>query len=204
MIASLTGKILFKFPEKLILDVHGVGYEVFYSEACYRKLPEIGQEIFLYIHTHVREDALTLFGFHDTDEKETFLLLLTVSGIGPKLALAVLSGIRPGEFAQAIIAEDITRLTRLSGVGKKKAERLCLELKDKVQFIMPTGETTTSAAPDVDAAARQLVADVVSALVNLGYPQADAGRAVEMVYREMDETAPTLEKLLRLSLRSLV
>ncbi len=202
MIASLFGKILNKYPEKLILDVHGVGYEVFFSDACYRQLPEIGQETFLHIHTHVRDDALTLFGFHDLDEKETFLLLLTVSGIGPKLALAVLSGIGPEEFAQAVIAEDITRLTRLSGVGKKKAERICLELKDKVRLITVEAQTKVSDS-DVDESARRLISDVVSVLVNLGYTQADAGRAVEIVYKEMDDPAPELEKLLRLALRSL-
>ncbi len=201
MIASLTGKILYKSPEKLILEVNGVGYEVFFSESCLRKLPEIGQEIFLHIHTHVREDALNLFGFHDVEEKEAFLLLLTVSGIGPKLALAILSGIGPGEFARAVIAEDITRLTRLSGVGKKKAERLCLELKDKVQVIAGS-EETTPAPPETGPASLQLISDVVSALVNLGYPQTEARRAVETAYED-DDIAPTLEKLLRLSLRSL-
>ncbi len=203
MIASLSGKILYKFPEKLIVDVNGVGYEVFLPVSSFRKLPEIGQEIFLHIHTHVREDTLTLFGFHDPDEKEMFLLLMTVSGVGPKLALAILSGIGPDEFVQAVVSEDITRLTGLSGVGKKKAERLCLELKDKVRFISTSEESTVN-PPGVGAEGKQLVADVVSALVNLGYPQADARRAVDAVYKKEDETGLSLEKLLRLSLRSLV
>ena len=203
MIASLSGKILYKFPEKLIVDVNGVGYEVFLPVSSFRKLPEIGQKIFLHIHTYVREDTLTLFGFHDPDEKEMFLLLMTVSGIGPKLALAILSGIEPGEFVQAVVSEDISRLTGLSGVGKKKAERLCLELKDKVQFI-PISEESTANPPGVGVEGKQLVSDVVSALVNLGYPQADARQAVDAVYKKEDETGLTLEKLLRLSLRSLV
>ncbi|MCD6388860.1 MAG: Holliday junction branch migration protein RuvA [Desulfobulbaceae bacterium] len=200
MIACLKGEILFKSPEKLILDVGGVGYEVFFPESSHVLIPEIGQETFLHIHTHVREDTLMLYGFLDIVEKETFLMLLGVSGVGPKLALSILSGITPGEFCRAISSDDLPRLISLSGIGKKKAERLCLELKDKVQFIPVTEDAATSVAV-MGQTEEHFVDDAVSAMVNLGYPRASAEQAVRAACQQ--ESPSSLEELLRLALRTI-
>ena len=198
MIACLRGEILFKSPEKLILDVGGVGYEVFFPESSHSRLPEIGQETFLHIHTHVREDMLMLYGFLDLLEKETFLILLGVSGVGPRVALSILSGISPAEFCRAISSEDLPRLTSLSGIGKKKAERLCLELKDKVHFI-PVIEDVAMSVAVTEQPEEHFVDDVVSALVNLGYPRTSAEQAVQTACQQ--EFSSSLEELLRLALR---
>ena len=140
MISCLKGELFYKSPEKVTILVNGVGYEVFLSSASLEKLPQLGEEVFLHTYTYVREDTLTLFGFADTDEKKMFLLLINVSGVGPKLALSILSGISPLDLARSIATKDVTRLTGLSGVGKKTAERLCLDLKDKVGFIVSGDE----------------------------------------------------------------
>ncbi|MCK4838122.1 MAG: Holliday junction branch migration protein RuvA, partial [Desulfobulbaceae bacterium] len=132
MIASLRGVLAHKSPEHLIVDVGGVGYEVFYSPTGLHRLPENGEDIFLYIYTNVREDAFNLYGFLEIKEKEMFVLLTGVSGIGPKVAVNILAGMGPGDLASAIANTDLGRLVKLPGVGKKTAERLCLELKDKV------------------------------------------------------------------------
>lgn len=201
MIACLKGELVFKSPEKVIVMTGGVGYEVFASGACLDSLPETGREVFLHIHTHVREDALLLYGFAEVEEKETFLLLLGVSGIGPRLAMSILSGITPGRFAAAIRNEDIGRLTKLSGVGKKTAERLCLELKEKVQWL-PEQEEHRQRAPA--SPMDELGRDTVSVLVNLGYPQARAEEAVKKVLAGTPEPARwSLEDLIKQSLRQL-
>jgi Holliday junction DNA helicase RuvA len=203
MIACLRGELLSKTPESLVIDVGGVGYQVHVSRANPDRLPAVGQEIFLHIHTEVREDALTLYGFSDPDEKKMFLLLLAVSGVGPKQALNILSGLSASDLAGAICADDIGRLTRIPGVGKKTAERLCLELKDKVRFIPERFEAAAAAAPEP---ADQRSADAVSALVNLGYPPARALEAVQTVRRQTPPdlfAAMRIEELLRQALRSL-
>lgn len=185
--------------------VNGVGYEVFLSSASIEKLPQLGEEVFLHIFTYVREDTLSLFGFMDSDEKEMFLLLINVSGVGPKLALAILSGIAPVELARAVAAKDVARLTGLSGVGKKTAERLCLDLKDKVGLIVGGDEEI----PDFTSGERVEASkekDVVSALVNLGYPQNRAYIALSEVKRRFapEELAEMrVEELIRETLRSL-
>jgi Holliday junction DNA helicase RuvA len=205
MISCLKGELFHKSPEKVTILVNGVGYEVFLSTTSLEKLPQLGDEVFVYIFTHVREDALTLFGFADTDEKKMFLLLINVSGIGPKLALSVLSGIRPVDLARAIATKDVARLTALSGVGKKTAERLCLDLKDKVGFIaggdaeLPDFETVTPVEGSKEK-------DVVSALVNLGYPQSRANIALAAVKRRFPPESLAemrVEELIRETLRSL-
>lgn len=205
MIATLRGELIFRQKDRIVVDVRGVGYEVLCTEAVLYALPEIGAEVFLYIQSEVREDSITFYGFLDGDEKRLFLKLKSVSGIGPKLALAILSGVRPAELVRAIMAEDVTYLKRLPGIGKKTAERLCLELKDKVEFIPEamSGAGGVSLAPVRE---EGIAADVVSALVNLGYPRASARMAVEAVRRLMNEdefAALSLETLLRQSLRSL-
>ena len=205
MISCLKGELFHKSPEKVTILVNGVGYEVFLSSASLEKLPQLGEEVFLHTYTYVREDTLTLFGFAETDEKKMFLLLLNVSGVGPKLALSILSGIRPIDLARSIATKDVTRLTGLSGVGKKTAERLCLDLKDKVGFIVAGDEEL----PDFTAGATaegSKEKDVISALVNLGYPQNRAYIALSEVKRRLspDSLAEMrIEDLIRETLRSL-
>jgi Holliday junction DNA helicase RuvA len=205
MISCLKGELFHKSPEKVTILVNGVGYEVFLSSTSLEKLPQLGEDVFLHTFTYVREDTLTLFGFADTDEKEMFLLLINVSGIGPKLGLSILSGIKPVDLARAIATKDVTRLTGLSGVGKKTAGRLCLDLKDKVGLIAGGDEEL----PDF-AAGSQLEGskekDVVSALVNLGYPQSRAYIAMSEVKRRFAPEALAemrVEDLIRETLRSM-
>jgi len=205
MISCLKGELFHKSPERVTILVNGVGYEVFLSAVSLEKLPQLGEEVFLYTYTYVREDILTLFGFADQDEKKMFLLLINVSGVGPKLALSVLSGIRPVDLARAIATQDVARLTGLSGVGKKTAERLCLDLKDKVGVIAGGHEDF----PDLEAGIPMEGSkekDIVSALVNLGYPQSRAHIALAAVKRRFSPESLAemrLEELIRETLRSL-
>ncbi len=205
MIASLKGELFQKSPDKLIVDVNGVGYEVFLSSASLQKMPTAGEEVFLHIHTSVREDSLTLFGFADMEEKEMFLLLINVTGVGPKLALTILSGIRPDALSRAISTRDIGRLTTVSGVGKKTAERLCLDLQDKVGFMLTLDEHDRDEII-ADAGDHGTTADVISALVNLGYPSVRAHQALAVVRKRIPSekfSALRVEELLRETLRSL-
>jgi Holliday junction DNA helicase RuvA len=205
MISCLKGELFHKTPERATILVSGVGYEVFLSSASLEKLPKLGEEVFVHIYTYVREDALTLFGFADTDEKEMFLLLINVSGVGPKLALSILSGIGPAELARAVAAKDVTRLTGLSGVGKKTAERLCLDLKDKVGAITVGDEELPDFSGGVQVEASK-EKDVVSALVNLGYPQNRAYIALSEVKRRFSPESLAemrVEELIRETLRSM-
>ena len=205
MISCLKGELFHKSPEKVTILVNGVGYEVFLSTASLEKLPQLGEEVFLHTYTHVREDTLILFGFADTDEKEMFLLLINVSGVGPKLALSILSGIRPVDLARAIATKDVTRLTGLSGVGKKTAERLCLDLKDKVGLIAGGDEELPdfAAGSQVEGSKEK---DVISALVNLGYPRNRAYIALSEAKRRFAPESLAemrVEELIRETLRSL-
>ena len=168
MIALLTGTIARKAPDYIILDVHGVGYRLQIPFSTYYELPEEGNNVSLHVHTHVKEDAINLYGFRSLPEKTFFQLLISVSGIGPKLAKDILSNIQVDDLGHAIIQGNFTRLTSIPGIGRKTAERLVLELKDKViklgSFSPAKGETP--AAP-----ASALLDDVTSALVNLGYKE---------------------------------
>jgi Holliday junction DNA helicase RuvA len=204
MIASLSGKLLHKDPASVVIDVQGVGYAVQLSSRTYDTLPLVGEETFLHIHTNVREDAITLYGFTDVEQKKLFLLLNTVSGIGPKLALSILSGIDPAELCNAISLKDMNRLTALSGVGKKTAQRLCMELADKVgsldQGAVEPAKGTTPVRSEGFA-----LQDAASALVNLGYPQETAWQALRSV-QQADPTATAelqVDELIRAALRSL-
>ena len=145
MIATLTGKVLIKGLDRVVIDVSGVGYEVFLTTDALTRLPDSSEEIFLHIYTQVREDAIVLYGFLETEDKEMFLYLTSVSGIGPKLGLAALSGMRVAELCRAIAAGDIKLLTSLQGVGKKTAERICVELKDKVGDLAAGGDLVETA-----------------------------------------------------------
>jgi Holliday junction DNA helicase RuvA len=183
----------------LLIDVHGVGYEVFIPLTSFYELPGEGSEVSLRIHTHVREDALTLFGFHTQREKELFLKLISISGIGPKLAVSILSGAQVEEIAQAIAEGNLTRLTAIPGVGRKTAERLVLELKSQITpFLLPE----QAEAAKGTAAPSALEEDVLSALVNLGYPRASAEKALSVVLRTA-ECERTFEAVLRSTLRRL-
>jgi Holliday junction DNA helicase RuvA len=205
MISCLKGELFYKSPEKVTILVGGVGYEVLLSAASLEKMPHLGEDVFLHIYTYVREDALTLFGFADADEKKMFLLLINVSGVGPKLALSILSGIGPVDLARAIASKDITRLIGLSGVGRKTAERLCLDLKEKMGAIAEGFEEFSAFTPgsEVEGVKEK---DVVSALVNLGYPQSKAYIALAAVKKRFPPETVTemrLEELIRETLRSL-
>jgi len=205
MISCLKGELFHKSPEKVTILINGVGYEVYLSATSIENLPQVGEDVFLHTYTHVREEALTLFGFTDRDEKKMFLQLINVSGVGPKLALSILSGIRPIDLARAIAAKDIARLTGLAGVGKKTAERLCLDLKDKVGFIAGGDEEFPDFAAGTPMEGSR-EKDVVSALVNLGYPQNRAYIALNAVKKRF---APEIladmrvEELIRETLRSM-
>jgi Holliday junction DNA helicase RuvA len=160
-------------PGEVIVDVGGVGYHVFIPLTVFYRLPEIGAPVSLHIHTHLREDALQLFGFQEPQDKEVFLLLNSVAGIGPKLAVNILSGIPATELAQAIKAGDQLRLVSVPGVGKKLAERMIVELRDKFMMLQP--QIAEAAVPSH---ASHLMQDAVSALVNLGYRQAEVEKNV--------------------------
>ena len=205
MIASLSGLVQVKSPGAVIVDVGGVGYEVFISVRTFDTLPEVGASCFLFIQTVVREDALSLYGFGQKEEKELFLLLVAVSGIGPKLALTILSGIGVTSLCQAIVAKDLTQLTGIPGIGKKTAQRLCVELAEKVGGLGDGLIEPASVSGIVAPAASQVLADAASALINLGYPQATAWQALRAVEQRLGEGAADLrvEELIRLGLQSL-
>jgi len=171
MIAHLRGTLLAKHPNQAIVETHGVGYDVAISVPTFTEMPAAGAEVALYIHTHVREDALNLYGFLRLPEKQLFEKLLTVSGIGPKLAITILSGMPADEMVAAIRGNDVARLTRIPGIGKKTAERMVLELREKLPA--PSGASEASFAP-----ANSVEEDVISALVNLGYQRAAAEKAL--------------------------
>lgn len=178
MIAFLTGRLAFKSPTHLTLDVQGVGYDVHIPLSTYYALPNLDEVAALNIHTHLREDAIQLFGFLSHSEKESFLLLTTVSGVGPKLALSVLSSLPVAELVQAIQAEDVDKLATVPGIGKKSACRIALELKDKVGKIQSTAvQASASEAPGTHGP----LEDALSALVNLGYRPQDAKEALRRV-----------------------
>ena len=205
MIASLRGILLAKYADRVIVEVAGVGYEAFLATDAVARLGDEGQEVFLYIYTNVREDALTLFGFLELEEKELFLVLRTVSGIGPKVALAILSGMRVQDLCGAIVEGDIKRLVTLPGVGKKTAERICVELKDKVANFLSTS-VSVSTDTVVNVVSDSLLADALSALTNLGYSDPVARDALAQVKRRVAADSSvqlTVEYLIREGLRVL-
>jgi holliday junction DNA helicase RuvA len=176
MIAHLRGKLLAKHPNQAIVETGGVGYDVTISVPTFSDLPGLGAEVALHIHTHVREDAIALYGFLRSSEKLLFEKLITVSGIGPKLAITILSGMAADEMVGAIRGNDVARLTRIPGIGKKTAERLVLELRDK----LPQTVSVAAAAAPVFTAVEE---DVLSALVNLGYQRAVAEKVLATVLK---------------------
>jgi len=191
MIGFLRGQLLRKNPQEILLDVSGVGYRILVPVSTFCKLGEVGTGADLHIHTHVREDQLALYGFASTAEIELFEKLIGVSGVGPKVALGVLSGIETQDLVDALRSSDVARLTRVPGVGKKTAERLILELKDKLGALSSPAPEVSKASPVRD--------DLLSALGNLGYSAAEAEKAAAETLR-LHPAAP-LGELLRESLR---
>ncbi|HJT71091.1 MAG TPA: Holliday junction branch migration protein RuvA [Terriglobales bacterium] len=174
MIAHLRGKLIARSPNQVIVDTGGVGYDVTISVPTFSELPPLGSEVALHIHTHVREDQLALYGFLRPEEKQLFEKLLTVSGIGPKLAVTILSGMPAEEMTGAIRGNDVARLTKIPGIGRKTAERMVLELRDKLP---PVGSDQVKVIPVLSAVQE----DVLSALVNLGYQRPVAEKVLGSV-----------------------
>jgi Holliday junction DNA helicase RuvA len=195
VIAHLRGQILSKSPNAVVIDCGGVGYELAISVTTYTEIGDVGAEARLHVHTHVREDALLLFGFAELTEKRLFEKLLTISGIGPKLAITVLSGISAERLVGAIRGGDHATLTRIPGIGKKTAERVVLELKDKLDDLAGFAAAGITARPSLGATAE----DVLSALVNLGYPRPIAQKAVETAAKDA-AVAGDFERLFRASM----
>ena len=197
MIAFLRGRVLEKQPNRVIVDVGGVGYDVAIPLSTYYALGEAGAEVTVRVHTHVREDQLALFGFASELELIVFERLIAISGIGPKLALAVLSGIEPRELITALQQHDVARLTRIPGVGKKTAERIVLELGDRLPKALAA--VATGAAPP--APADELRDDLTSTLINLGYHRQAIDTTLERVLRDQNE--PDFQDVLRAALKEL-
>jgi Holliday junction DNA helicase RuvA len=199
MIAHLRGSLQSKSPRYLILDVNGVGYEVTVPLTTFYELPDLGSTVSFHIHTHVRENALQLFGFRTPQEKEVFVRLMGVNGIGPRLAINILSGISAGELVATVRQEDVARLIVIPGVGRKTAERIIVELRDKLATLDIPGESDLPARQQTSTA---VVDDALSALLNLGYKRAVAQRAIDQVCKLLQRNI-TLESLLQECLRSL-
>jgi holliday junction DNA helicase RuvA len=195
VIAQISGTLAQKIPGEIIIDVGGVGYQILIPLSVFYQLPDIGASVSMQIHTHVREDALQLFGFNDLAEKQVFLMLISVSGIGPKLAVNILSGIPAEELARALKEGDQVRLLAIPGVGRKLAERMIVELRDKFAALSPAGAET--AKPVIGS---QVMQDAVSALVNLGYKRPEAEKTVREVLKNGDRS---LENVLKDTLRRL-
>jgi holliday junction DNA helicase RuvA len=193
MIAHLRGRLFAKQPGRAIVEAGGVGYEVIISIPTFSALPKEGTEVSLHIHTQVREDILALYGFLDLAEKRLFERLITVTGVGPKLAVTILSGLSPERTVAAIRAQDHATLTQIPGVGKKLAERLVVELKDKLEDMAAAPVAVTSAGPAAE--------DVLSALTNLGYQRPAAQKAIEGAIEKDKSLGQDFDLLFRAALK---
>jgi len=176
MIAHLKGKLTNKSPVGIAIDVNGVGYQVFVPLSTFYVLPELGDDVFLNIHTHMREESLKLFGFYTADEKKIFEKLITINKVGPKLALTILSGMSPGELFSTIDSNDIGKLSTIPGIGRKTAERLILEMRNKIEGLSLEFALTKGSVPQ-----NGLFDDALSALVNLGYKKSQAEQTLKKV-----------------------
>lgn len=197
MIAHLKGKLTHKSPVAIIIDVNGVGYQVFVPLSTFYALPELESEISLGIHTHMREEALKLFGFYTIDEKIIFEKLITINKVGPKLALTILSGMPPADILSTINSNDIVKLSTIPGIGRKTAERLILEMRDKLDGLSLNFIATKDPDPE-----KGLFDDALSALVNLGYKKSQAELTLKKVYAESAEDN-SIENLIKDSLNLL-
>lgn len=200
MIAALSGKLLEKDANGVVIDVNGVGYEVNIPLSTYYRLGEAGSDVSLSIYTYVREDALQLFGFSSRPERTLFLRLIAVSGIGPKLAITMLSGMGPDDIVTAVRTDNAPALTAIPGVGRKTAERLVIELRDKLSDLAPEPSADGGGRPS-EPAVPEVLDDALSALVNLGYQKKAAEEALKKAVREGTEM--TVQKLLKRSLQFL-
>ena len=193
MIAHVRGHLVVKTPQYVVIDVNGVGYKVFIPLTTFTRLPHDNAEIILHTYTHVREDAILLYGFSSAEERDFFTTLLTISGVGPKMGLNLLSGSSLSDLMKIVESEDTKRLSMIPGVGKKTAARIILELKEKLPVLCDSeGETGMG---------HTIAADALSALINLGYPRAQAYEAVKKI-REQDRDIP-VESLIREALKAL-
>ena len=199
MIARISGILIQKSVTHCVVDVHGTGYRIIVPLSTFYELPKEDQPVVLHVHTHVREDAISLYGFHTREEREVFQMMISVSGIGPKLAVNILSGIAAGELVRAVTEEDLKRLTGIPGVGKKTAERMILELKEKAAKLGRDDVTVCTVAVKTG---DQVKEDALSALVNLGYKGSAVKDVVDRIMREAPET-PSLDQLLKQALRTL-
>jgi holliday junction DNA helicase RuvA len=200
MIAKLTGALVTKTVDHVVLDVHDVGYRVFIPLSTYYDLPELNTAVSLFVHMYVREDSWQLFGFLTVDERDLFEALLRVTKVGPKLALAMLSGLSANDLRQAVSAGDVQRLSAVPGVGRKTAERIVLELRER--FAKGKPELIPGLTPRGNG--QHVVADAVTALQNLGYPRAVAERSIRQALHTADAAAtPALKELVRDALRFL-
>jgi Holliday junction DNA helicase RuvA len=200
MIARLTGRLVTKAVDHLVLDVRDVGYKVSIPLSTYYELPELDASVSLLVHTYVREDTLQLFGFLTSDERDLFDAVLRVARVGPKLALAMLSGLSAGDLQQAIVEGDVARLSAVPGVGRKTAERIILELRDK----LAKGQAELGDGLRTRGPAQTVVADAVTALQNLGYARSVAERTLRQVLHSTEAgQTPALKELLRQALRLL-
>jgi Holliday junction DNA helicase RuvA len=193
LIASLKGTVLSKKPERIIIDVGGVGYSVAVPLCSIGDIPDEGSSVFMYIYTHVREDALQLYGFLSEDERKVFATLMGISGIGPKIALAILSGMPVKRFMEAVYGEDIAMLATIPGLGNKTAARLVLELKGRLQSLSVGGQGPSSKMAGI-------TADALSALVNLGYRKSLSEKAVDHAVKN---GANTIEGIIKDALKAL-
>ena len=200
MIALISGKIVHKGISHVIVDVHGVGYRIFIPLTTFYELPEAGQIITLHVHTNVKQDAINLFGFYTVQERDIFQLMISVSGIGPKMSMNILSGISAQDLLRAISGGNVGKLVNIPGVGKKMAERLILELKEKVIKKMMIEEMP--AADDQHQAGEIIIEDALSALVNLGYKSNVAKDALDKVLRASEEELG-MDQLLKKTLKIL-
>ncbi len=200
MIALISGKIVYKGISHVIVDVQGVGYRVFIPLTTFYELPEAGQTITLHVHTNVKQDAINLFGFYTVQERDLFQLMISVSGIGPRISMNILSGISAQDLLRAISSGNVGKLVNIPGVGKKMAERLILELKEKVIKKMMTENAPVT--DDQHQVSEIIVEDVLSALVNLGYKSNVAREALDKVLRSSEEKLG-MDKLLKKTLKLL-
>ncbi len=200
MIARINGILIQKTPVSLVVEAMGVGYEIFVPLTTFYELPDVGQNVVLQVYTQVREDAITLFGFISQREKDLFQLLITVNGIGPKLAMNILSGTDPVELLRSIARGDLNRLVRIPGVGKKMAERIIFDLRDKKMVDMPESAAGDKTLPVDLEAIRE---DALSALINLGYKNQVVNDALNRLFREEHTVEISLDVILKKTLKML-
>ncbi|HHU52488.1 MAG TPA: Holliday junction branch migration protein RuvA [Clostridiaceae bacterium] len=210
MIAVLKGKILQKYPESMIVTVQGIGFEIFYDPLMAGQFPAIGEEVTVWTYMNVRENEMSLYGFPNQEIKKLYELLITVSGIGPKVASGIVGGMSPERFAMAVLNDDVKSLTQIKGIGNKGAQRIILELKDKVKKSLPKlnkddSKTSTSIGISADGNLLSVGQESIAALMVLGYQESEAEKALEKAYYELKEKEIEIavESLLKYALKHL-